>query len=277
LRAVSHRRSLPSRSTCKPAGRDLRLEADFKRWQWGGTNRAQQVGHGGVATRIAAFAKLPKEPRSVPCQEEQLAIHQQATAQAAANRESQIGAAAKLVGVFRLQRRERGLSIAFAALRRNLNRITTAYNTRGYCRRACSLRQVRWGRQPRYCLIDMHIPPGGGPPPHRHDFEEMFSVLEGEIEATFRGKKTIIRAGETINIPANAPHQFQDKSGQPTRMLCLCSPAGQEEFFKEIGLPVATRTTPPPPLNEEAEAAFIAKVKTLARKIPNRFAPFGRD
>jgi hypothetical protein len=28
----------------------------------------------------------------------------------------------------------------------------------------------------RYCLIDMHIPPGGGPPPHRHDFEEMFSI-----------------------------------------------------------------------------------------------------
>ena len=24
----------------------------------------------------------------------------------------------------------------------------------------------------RFCLIDMHIPPGGGPPPHRHDFEE---------------------------------------------------------------------------------------------------------
>ena len=45
-------------------------------------------------------------------------------------------AAAKLVGVFRLQRGERGLSIAFAALRRNLNRITTAYNRRGYCRSA---------------------------------------------------------------------------------------------------------------------------------------------
>jgi len=23
----------------------------------------------------------------------------------------------------------------------------------------------------RFCVIDMHIPPGGGPPPHRHDFE----------------------------------------------------------------------------------------------------------
>jgi len=102
--------------------------------------------------------------------------------------------------------------------------------------------------------------------PHRHDFEEMFSILEGEIEATFRGKKSIIRAGETINIPANAPHQFQNKSGQPARLLCLCSPAGQEEFFKEVGVSVATRTTPPPSLDKDAEAAFIAKVKALAPK-----------
>jgi quercetin dioxygenase-like cupin family protein len=118
----------------------------------------------------------------------------------------------------------------------------------------------------RYSLLDMHIPPGGGPPPHRHDFEEMFSVLEGEIEATFRGKKSIIRAGETINIPANAPHQFQNKSKQPARLLCLCSPAGQEEFFREVGVPVATRTTPPPTLDEAAQAAFVAKVKALAPK-----------
>src|SRR3954462_4988662 len=34
----------------------------------------------------------------------------------------------------------------------------------------------------RFCLIDMHVPPGGGPPLHRHDFEETFTVLEGEIE-----------------------------------------------------------------------------------------------
>lgn len=125
----------------------------------------------------------------------------------------------------------------------------------------------------RYSLIDMHIPPGGGPPPHRHDFEEMFSVLEGEIEATFRGKKTIVRAGETINIPANAPHQFHNKSAQPVRLLCLCSPAGQEEFFREVGVAVATRTTPPPPLDDEAKAAFVAKVKALAPKYRTELLP----
>ena len=31
----------------------------------------------------------------------------------------------------------------------------------------------------RYCLVDVHIPPGGGPVPHRHDFEESFTLLEG--------------------------------------------------------------------------------------------------
>ncbi|MGI9050179.1 MAG: cupin domain-containing protein [Rubrobacteraceae bacterium] len=98
----------------------------------------------------------------------------------------------------------------------------------------------------RYTLIDMHVPQGGGPAPHRHDFEEMFIILEGEIEATFRGEKSMVRAGETVNIPANAPHSFTNISGKPTRLLCMCSPSGQEEFFMGVGVPVATRTTAPP-------------------------------
>src|SRR6478609_7835787 len=94
----------------------------------------------------------------------------------------------------------------------------------------------------RYTLIDMHVPPGGGPPPHRHDFEEMFTILDGEIELTFRGVRAVATAGETINVPANAAHVFRNVSERPARLLCLCSPAGQEEFFKEVGVPVAYRT-----------------------------------
>ena len=116
----------------------------------------------------------------------------------------------------------------------------------------------------RFCVIDMHIPPEGGPPPHRHDFEETFILLEGELEATFRGKKTIVRTGDTLNVPANAPHQFHNASSAPVRALCICSPAGQEKFFMEVGIPVATRTTPPPKLDEIEQAAFMEKVKALA-------------
>ena len=124
------------------------------------------------------------------------------------------------------------------------------------------------GKDPagRFCLVDMHVPPGGGPPPHRHDFEETFSVLEGELEATFRGTKQLVRAGETIHIPANAPHQFRNASSQPVRMLCICAPSGQEEFFREIGAFVATRTTSPPRLDEAAQAEFRAKATALAPK-----------
>jgi hypothetical protein len=49
-------------------------------------------------------------------------------------------------------------------------------------------------------------------------------------------------------------------------MFCICSPAGQEKFFIEVGVPVATRTTPPPKLNEKEQAALVEKVKALAPK-----------
>ena len=55
----------------------------------------------------------------------------------------------------------------------------------------------------KYTLIDMHVPPGGGPPPHRHDFEEMFTVLEGEVQLDFprptpggEGRRDRQRAGQ---------------------------------------------------------------------------------
>src|SRR5450631_4444729 len=124
----------------------------------------------------------------------------------------------------------------------------------------------------RYCLIDMLVPPGGGPPPHRHDFEEMFTMLEGEIEVTFRGLKSVVRAGETANIPANAPHQFRNASERPARLLCLCSPAGQEEYFAQIGVTLPSRTTPPPKPSEAEQAELMKKVQELAPKFRTEIA-----
>jgi uncharacterized cupin superfamily protein len=119
----------------------------------------------------------------------------------------------------------------------------------------------------------MHVPPGGGPPPHRHDFEETFTLLEGELEFTFRGTKRVVQAPTTVHIPANAPHQFHNSSAKPARMLCLCSLAGQEEFFLEIGVPVATRTTPPPKLDAQAQAQLGAKAASLLAKDRTEFVP----
>jgi quercetin dioxygenase-like cupin family protein len=118
----------------------------------------------------------------------------------------------------------------------------------------------------RYCLIDMLVPDGGGPPPHRHDFEEMFTLLDGELEFTFRGQTQTVRAGSTVNIPANAPHAFKNRSGRIARMLCLCAPAGQEELFSAIGFPVDSRAAPPPRVSAEARAEKGKLLATLAPK-----------
>jgi quercetin dioxygenase-like cupin family protein len=117
----------------------------------------------------------------------------------------------------------------------------------------------------RYCLIDMLVPDGGGPPPHRHDFEEMFTLLEGELEFTFRGKTQTVRAGSTVNIPANAPHVFKNKSGKTVHMLCMCTPAGQEEIFLAVGFPIDSRTSSPPKPTQEEQ---VEKSKLLAALLP---------
>ncbi len=118
----------------------------------------------------------------------------------------------------------------------------------------------------RFCVIDMHVPPGGGPGPHRHDYEETFIVLDGEIEITFRGKASILRAGATANIPSNAPHRFHNASSKAARLICIGSPAGMDKFFQEVGVPVATRTAAPPKLDEKQMMEFLKKATALAPK-----------
>lgn len=124
------------------------------------------------------------------------------------------------------------------------------------------------GRQTagKYCLIDMLIPPGGGPGPHRHDFEEMFTLLEGEADFTFRGQVSTVRAGQTVNIPANAPHFFHNSSNAPVRLLCMCTPAGQEDFFAKVGDEVPQRTSPAPKLTGQA---LEDKLALFAQEAPN--------
>jgi hypothetical protein len=47
----------------------------------------------------------------------------------------------------------------------------------------------------------------------------------------------LAKAGETVNVPTNAPHAFRNASSQAARLLCVCTPPGQEAFFSAVGLP----------------------------------------
>jgi quercetin dioxygenase-like cupin family protein len=123
----------------------------------------------------------------------------------------------------------------------------------------------------RLCVVEMRVPPGGGPPPHRHDFEETFRVLEGEVEFTFRGETLTAGAGETVHVPANAPHFFRNVSGGPARLLCVCSPAGQDELFLAVGDPVESGTATPPRLTDDEKAERGARARALAARFRTEF------
>ena len=61
-----------------------------------------------------------------------------------------------------------------------------------------------------------------------------------------------------------APHGFRNASASPARLLCMCTPPGQEEFFLDVGVPLPTRTAAAPALDGAAQAAFVAKAAALA-------------
>lgn len=118
----------------------------------------------------------------------------------------------------------------------------------------------------RYALLDMLISAAGGPPPHRHDFEEMFQVLDGEVDVTIRGETTRVRTGDMVNIPALAPHRFYNPTERTARLLCLVAPAGLEAFFAEFADRVATRASPGPKLTENQIGERTEKAQAAATK-----------
>src|SRR5262245_3458062 len=106
-----------------------------------------------------------------------------------------------------------------------------------------------------YALWEAIVPPGGGPPPHVHSREEEgFYILEGEITFTIGEKRLVASAGMFANMPVGTPHSFKNESEKLARMLISVAPAGLENMFFEIGVPLAEgATTALPPTKDEIE------------------------
>lgn len=80
-----------------------------------------------------------------------------------------------------------------------------------------------------------HIP---GPPPHYHSsYNEVFLVIEGEMEFVVAGDLRTIRAGESIDLPPNTIHTFNNTSDTTCKWVNIHSPKGFSAFFEEVGIP----------------------------------------
>lgn len=106
-----------------------------------------------------------------------------------------------------------------------------------------------------YAQFEALVPPGGGPPPHVHTREEEgFYIVEGEI--TFQiGEDTVVAtAGMFANMPVGVAHSFKNESDHPARMVITVAPAGLEQMFFEVGVPLAEgAVSAPAPTMDEIE------------------------
>ena len=104
-------------------------------------------------------------------------------------------------------------------------------------------------------LIETTQIPGAEPPLHVHEREdETFYVLEGNLSVWVGGQVHHLQAGESIFLPRGIPHTFRIKS--PTvRGLNFISPAGFEQWFRELGTPADSfeLSTDLPPMTEELQ------------------------
>jgi quercetin dioxygenase-like cupin family protein len=114
-----------------------------------------------------------------------------------------------------------------------------------------------------YAMWEAVVPPGGGPPPHVHSREEEgFYVLEGEITFTVNGERVVATAGTFANMPVGTPHSFRNESDRSAKMLISVAPAGLEQMFMEVGVPLPEgATTALPPTKEEIEKLLAAAPK----------------
>lgn len=81
-------------------------------------------------------------------------------------------------------------------------------------------------------IFDTKGVPGGGPPPHTHQWEEIYVVLSGEMDVVVDGKTTRLRPGGYAHVPANTPHGYT--TVDETHFLTIVTKGNAAKFFKQV-------------------------------------------
>ena len=119
-----------------------------------------------------------------------------------------------------------------------------------------------------FALLEVTGLPGSGPPPHIHRrVDELYRVLEGELEV-FDGDRTFTAEADSVfRIPKGTPHAWKDGAAEPATTLLFICPAGFEGVFEEAGVPATDPSSPPTPPNEE----YLQRMLDLGREYETEY------
>lgn len=111
-------------------------------------------------------------------------------------------------------------------------------------------------------FIEHRMPYGSAPPLHvHHDEDEIFHILEGEMEFELGGERFVRRAGDTLIGPRGVPHRFRVVSPGGVRLLTI-SRGGFEDMIRATSQPAPGPGLPeqraPTPEEQQALATACA-------------------
>src|SRR5580765_1957487 len=114
-----------------------------------------------------------------------------------------------------------------------------------------------------FAQIESFDPRGTATPLHvHHNEDEAFYVVEGEVTVLVGGERIDLGAGDYLFAPRDVPHTTIVTS-ESARYITTISPAGLEDLFVELGLPVSE--------GEQPEEAALPPMPEVAR----RFGAYG--
>ena len=86
-----------------------------------------------------------------------------------------------------------------------------------------------------YLSIFQDNPPNTEIPMHVHENEdEVYRVIEGEVEFTVGGETTLLKSGDAIFLPRKIAHSWKVVGNSNAKVLLDVFPAGLEAMFEEL-------------------------------------------
>jgi mannose-6-phosphate isomerase-like protein (cupin superfamily) len=89
------------------------------------------------------------------------------------------------------------------------------------------------------CVFEQWVAPGNGAPTHSHLVEEVLTVREGEAETWIGEARTLVRAGQSLIVPAGCLHGFRNVGTGTLHVHAVLASPIFEQFFE--GTPEVTR------------------------------------
>ncbi|HSG31704.1 MAG TPA: cupin domain-containing protein [Thermodesulfobacteriota bacterium] len=89
-----------------------------------------------------------------------------------------------------------------------------------------------------YYVFHLLIPPSGGIPAHVHENEdEIFCIIEGDLEITVDGSVVNCTKGDVQNLPRGIVHGIKNTSNSESKSIVFITPGSSfEDFFSKLTL-----------------------------------------